>query len=375
MRGDMMRRFLHKVAHALLRRWRRLAGLSSFVLAEERLGREVSALVIVSPAQRVEIGRPQEDSFIPISKYYRDGFFEQPDIFVAEIPRGRLHVGSGLVCTPGFRALADADRLDRLGAFRPFGEAKPRRWTRLQGTHSTINYCYANNPWHWVVDCLPKLISLERAQAGRKVTLLMPEGLSDFQRESMEALLPAHFSVEYLPPETWIESERFLWPSLASGRCNAVLPEGYWTEIRARILARHGAAQTREPWRRLYVTRRNARHRRVTNEETVDGLLREFGFEIVELEKLSLREQVELFQEAAFVVGPHGAGLVTTLFSGALTLLVFYATKRPPNYFHTQAKTLGQRHLYLLGDAEGEDDDFSVDVGELRDLLVREFGV
>ena len=369
-----MRRVLHKVAHAFLRRWRRLTGLSSFILAEERLGREVSALVIVSPARRVEIGRPEEDSFIPISKYYRDGFFNQPDIFVAEIPRGLLQVGSGLVCTPDFRALADTGRLDRLKAFSPFDEAKPRRWTRRQGTHSTINYCYASNPWHWIIDCLPKLISLERAQVGRKLTLLMPQGLSEFQRESMEALLPAHFSVEYLSPETWIESERFLWPSLASGRCNALLPEGYLEAIRARIFARYGVARARGPWRRLYVTRRNARHRRVTNEEAVDGLLREFGFEVVELEKLSLREQVELFQEAAFVVGPHGAGLVTTVFSGPLTLLVFYATKRPPNYFHTQAKALGQRHLYLLGEAADEDDNFSVDLAALRDLLMRELG-
>jgi capsular polysaccharide biosynthesis protein len=122
----------------------------------------------------------------------------------------------------------------------------------------------------------------------------------------------------------------------------------------------------------LYVTRRNARHRRVKNEPAVDALLREFGFEVVELETLSLRDQVKLFQEVAFVAGPHGAGLVTTVFSGPLTLLVFYATTRPPNYFHTQAKALGQRHLYLLGDAAGEDEDFSVDLAELRAALERE---
>lgn len=367
-----MRRLLHKVAHAFLRRWRRLTGVSSHVLAEQRVGREVSRLVVVAPARRVSLGRPEEDSFIPISKYYRDGFFDQPDIFVAEIPRGRLHVGSGLVCTPGFRALADSGRLDRLGAFSAFGQAKPRRLTRVSGAHSTLHYCYANNPWHWVVDCLPKLISLERALNGRSLTLLMPEGLSGFQRDSMQALLPANFSIEYLPPETWVESETFFWPSLASGRCNACLPPGYFDEMRARVFAHYGLSKAENPQRRLYITRRNARHRRVKNETEVDALLREFGFEVIELERLSFREQLELFQQASFVAGPHGAGLVATVFSGPLTLLAFYATQCPPNYFHTQAHALGQRHLYLLGDAPGEDDHFSVNLDDLRSILKHE---
>ncbi len=369
----MLRRLLHKVAHAFLRRWRRLTGISSHILAEERVGREVTRLIVVAPARRVIIGRPENDSFIPVSKYYREGFFDQPDIFVAEIPRARLHVGSGLVCTPGFRALADSDRLDRLSAFTAFGQAKPRRLTRLPGSHSTINYCYANNPWHWVVDCLPKLISLERALAGRPLTLLMPEGLSEFQRESMQALLPANFSVAFLPPETWIESETFFWPSLASGRCNAWLPPGYFDEMRARVFAHHHLPAAAQPHRRLYITRRNAKHRRVENEAEVAAILQEFGFEIIELERLSFRDQLDLFQQAAVVAGPHGAGLVATVFSGPLTLLVFYATQRPPNYFHTQALALGQRHLYLLGHAPGEDDHFTVNLTDLRSLLAEQF--
>jgi hypothetical protein len=368
----MIRRFLQRVARALRRRWLRLTGISSFVLPEQRVGEEVTRLVVVAPRRRVQIGRPDEDAFIPVSKYYRDGFFQQPDIFVAEIPSARLHVGSGLVCTPGFRALADSDRLDRLGAFSAFGQAKPRRLEKRPGAQTTLQYCYANNPWHWVIDCLPKLISLERALGERELTILMPDTISSFQRDSMLSLLPRNFSVEYLPAETWIESETFFWASLASGRCNAFLPPGYFEEMRARFFSHHGLSGHAQPHRRLYITRRNAKHRRVKNEAETWALLQEFGFELIELERLTFREQVELFQEAAVVAGPHGAGLVSTVFSGPLTLLVFYATQKPPNYFHTQARALGQRHLFLTDDAAEEDDDFSVHVGDLRHLLQNE---
>jgi hypothetical protein len=368
----MIYRLLRKIAKRLLVPWKRLTCVSSFVLAEKRVGREVRRLVIVAPARQVQIGRPDQDAFIPIAKYYTDGSFEQPDIFVAEIEGARLHVGSGLVCTPRFKALADTERLDRLPAFSAFGEPKPRVLTKRTGTFSTIHYCYAANFWHWMIDCLPKIISLERALPGRELTLLMPDALTEPQRESLLCLLPPGFSVEYLPPDVWVEAETFYWPSLASGRCNAFLPPGYFDEIRARTFARYGLTTTHRPRRRLYLTRRNAKHRRVENEDEVWALLQEYSFEIVEPEKLTFREQVELFHSAALVVGPHGAGLASTLFSGEMTLLVFYATQKPPNYFHTQTRALGQRHLHLLAHADDEDANFPVNVEELRALLESE---
>jgi hypothetical protein len=328
--------------------------------------------VVVAPARHVRIGWPEEDSFIPVGKYYRDGCFQQPDIFVAEVPGARLHVGSGLVCTPGFKALADSGRLDRLEDFGAFGRPKPRELTKLAGNHSTIQYCYADNCWHWMVDCLPKLISLEKALAGRELILLMPETITPFQRDSMHCLLPENISVSYFPCETWVESESFLWASLASGRCNAFLPPGYFAEMRARIFARYGLSGRPPPRRRLYITRRNAGHRRVKNEAAVLQLLKEFSFEEIELERLSFREQVQLFQEAAVVAGAHGAGLVSTVFSGPMTLIVFYATQKPPNYFHTQTRALGQRHLFLRHDGKDEDADFSVSLNGLRLLLKTE---
>lgn len=368
----MLRRLSQKVVNAVSRRWRAVRCITSHVLPEERVGREVRRLTIVAPAGTVRIGWPDQDPFIPVGKYYRDGYFEQPAIFVAEIPRARLHVGSGLVCTPGHRALADAGRTDRVPCFSPFGRRKPRHVPKLSGAWSTIEYCYANNIWHWFVDCLPKLISLERALPDQALTLLMPDTMSPLQRESMLAVLPARFSVRHLPAETWVETETFYWPSLVSGRCNAFLPPGYWDEIRSRIFARYGLASRHCPRRRLYITRGNADKRRVLNEEAVRRLLDEYLFETIELENLTFRQEVELFHEAAFVIGPHGAGLAGTIFSGPITLVVFYSTPRPPNYFHTQACALGQRHRFLLHHGDHEDDDLAIDLDELRALLESE---
>lgn len=72
---------------------------------------------------------------------------------------------------------------------------------------------------------------------------------------------------------------------------------------------------------RIYITRRDARSRRVINEDEVINLMDKWNFKIYELEQLTVEEQVRLFANADIVVGPHGAGLTNIIFSSRPTLL------------------------------------------------------
>jgi capsular polysaccharide biosynthesis protein len=66
--------------------------------------------------------------------------------------------------------------------------------------------------------------------------------------------------------------------------------------------------------RRVYATRRQARHRYVANEDDVAALLESHGFETVENERLSLDEQIALYAETSILVGVMGANLTNVLF-------------------------------------------------------------
>jgi capsular polysaccharide biosynthesis protein len=61
--------------------------------------------------------------------------------------------------------------------------------------------------------------------------------------------------------------------------------------------------------RRIYVSRDDARLRRVLNESEILPLLNEAEFEPVALSRLPIGRQVSLFRHAEAVVAPHGAGL------------------------------------------------------------------
>jgi capsular polysaccharide biosynthesis protein len=110
----------------------------------------------------------------------------------------------------------------------------------------------------------------------------------------------------------------------------------------------------------------------VLNEAATMRLLERFGFRSVRLEELSFREMVELFHDAQIVIGAHGAGLGAIFFSGDISVIVLYPTHVPPNYFHTLAVGLGQRHHHVLHDQAREDDDFIADLDALEHVLRRE---
>ena len=66
--------------------------------------------------------------------------------------------------------------------------------------------------------------------------------------------------------------------------------------------------------RRVFVSRADARKRRLLNEDEVFARLERFGFERVMPGRLPLADQVALFSGAQIIAGPHGAGLTNLIF-------------------------------------------------------------
>jgi hypothetical protein len=332
----------------------------------------IQSIRTLAPAEKVVIADPGNDPFVPIGKYYREGSFVRPAIFVADVPEARLHVGTGMVCTRDWEIMTDLEY--RLNGYPELRKRKPRKLTRRAGTYTTIFSWNGDNFGHWMFDFLPRVHSLAKAEPNAKITMIMPDHFRTGLRESLESVLPRNFVVEYLPDDTWLELENFIWPSMISGRCNFFLPAEYYDAIRRPIFARFGLSERHQKTERIFVTRRHAETRRVLNEPAVASLLARYGFKSRELSDLSFREQVELFHRADIVVGPHGAGLSSIVFSGDIRLLVFYPTQVPQNHWHTLARGLGQEHHFLLHDV-GEEGHFTVDTQLLEDVLRHKLGL
>jgi capsular polysaccharide biosynthesis protein len=151
-----------------------------------------------------------------------------------------------------------------------------------------------------------------------------------------------------------------------------LLPAEYYDAIRGPVFRQLGLSDIHAKSERIYISRAKAGKRRVLNEDALVSCLEKYGFRRVFLEELSFRQSVELFHKAEIVVGPHGAGLGTMFFSGDISLVVLYATQAPPNYFHSLAVGLRQRHHFVRHHEAREDDNFTADLPALEAVLQNE---
>ncbi|WP_414828634.1 glycosyltransferase family 61 protein [Alteromonas sp. H39] len=72
----------------------------------------------------------------------------------------------------------------------------------------------------------------------------------------------------------------------------------------------------------IYIDRRNAKNRRIQNENQIIAMLIEHGFKIIKPEDLSVNEQVSIFSEAKVIVSASGAALTNSIFMRDESVLV-----------------------------------------------------
>jgi hypothetical protein len=330
----------------------------------------VSNFTMLHPAEVLDFGDPATDRFLRNCQYIEDGKLPRGNIFVCEVEGARFYPELGLVFDRNWHPLLESILyLARLNNFRR--RLHPRNVVKRAGTFSSINHIFHQNNWHWTVDSLAQLHSLERFMDGKPLTLLMPESLRDHQRQNLAILLPENFTVEYVAPEQWLEVDRFILPSYVSSQANGYLPPGYFESLRNRTFTSLNVSPPAKATGRYYISRSRAAHRRVVNEPEIVSLLAAFGFEPIWMEDLNLRQQVELMLQAESIISAHGAGLGCMLYGNDLKVCVLYPEARPAGYFYTMARGLGHQHFQTNADVR-EDDDFHVDADALRRVILEE---
>ncbi|MGL6210510.1 MAG: glycosyltransferase family 61 protein [Paracoccaceae bacterium] len=242
---------------------------------------------------------------------------------------------------------------------------------------------------HWLLDTFPRLLLL--ADAGVDLasidTFLFATTGTRFHQATLAALgIPREKwrSRQHLGPFVRV-TDRFIHVS-APRTAFACDPRIYDT-VRSFFA---GTTPPAKPYRRLFVTRRNAGRRKMLNEEAVIALLTPLGFEVVAFEDHSIPDTARMIAEATHLIAPHGAGLANLVFaSPGLRVLELFNAHLSPEYGricsqlgleHHAMETLGpdgqmidtgtlQQMEFFARNAM----DLLVDVGALRDYLTSVF--
>jgi hypothetical protein len=67
--------------------------------------------------------------------------------------------------------------------------------------------------------------------------------------------------------------------------------------------------------KRIYVTRKNARYRKLINEDLLINYLKDYGFKVVDCDKMTVYEQYKMFSQSIFIIAIHGPALMNCIVS------------------------------------------------------------
>jgi capsular polysaccharide biosynthesis protein len=227
--------------------------------------------------------------------------------------------------------------------------------------------------YHFLLDRLPKLYYLlHRFDLGRApITVLTNTNLPPFQRDIYGFLARRFPNIRFeaVPPDERWRVRRLYDLHNEQPVSHALASAGFVDFMRSLIMEGYGLTEPTQR-RRLYVSRADAKLRRITNESELLPTLDKQGFEAVVPGTLPLREQVALFMSAEAIAGAHGAGLANLLFapSSARVLEILPSSMLREHYFLLSI-SMGQAYRALIGGAAGFLEHFAVDPAQVERSL------
>lgn len=170
-----------------------------------------------------------------------------------------------------------------------------------------------DNYYHWLIDCLARLVDAERL-CPDVTTLLLPRY---YQRNPfVEFTLRAfpQITVRWIERQEKVRVEHLAWvprrPAYYQPGHPAFNPQ-LVGEVARRVGELTGTDGSN---RRLYFTRARAARRRAVNEADVVRVLREHEVEVFEIDASRPWEQIAASRSAELLIGVHGAALSNMIF-------------------------------------------------------------
>jgi capsular polysaccharide biosynthesis protein len=206
----------------------------------------------------------------------------------------------------------------------------------LGGDH---NYC------HWITRNLVKLGLLE-GTPHETLPLLVNADLRDYQREFLELMsIPAERLIPLARPSL-VHLHELVVPTNLTNHVKM----GIGTRWLRRRLAH--CMDDAPPCERLFVSRRDARVRRLINEAAVEAALAPLGFTTIVPGEMTVREQIRRFSRAAIIVGAHGAAFGNLVFAppGARVLEINSTFKAHIPDFTVLARICGLEFASVISD-------------------------
>ena len=248
---------------------------------------------------------------------------------------------------------------------------------RTQVSGVAIPLLHNEHYYHFFIDQLLPMLRIIRSLADRHpVTVLVSSTMPAYQKAALDALAEGEaVDIQTVRREMRIDCDLLaVFSRQRSGIIDA-FADGETLNLMRQKLHDWAEVSADPPSRRIYISRNQFKHRQMENESDVFAALQPLGFEMVQPERLSMREQIQLFASAECVIATAGAALTNLLFckAGAKVIEIRPAEAVDP-FFIGMSSQLGLEHSFLEGGQPGVHRRFALDPAALP-RLVDEIGL
>ncbi|MBI2344838.1 glycosyltransferase family 61 protein [Candidatus Dependentiae bacterium] len=268
--------------------------------------------------------------FPPSNLYPHQGLCS--DCFILNIPNGRAQGKEGNVFVNGLII----DEMIWQGLFQPLviiPKISEDKIIKISGRVAVIAQPLYEYYFHWIQDILGRLALIE--MHGIEYDYIYVPCAKKFMKEALE--LWGIDSTKIIIPDDenfCIQADELIVPSYVVNRNQGfnkyagfhqnLLTTQYVSQKLIKA-AQDRNIDTSRFCKRIFVSRKDAPKRKILNEDEIFKLFEAKGFISYELSKLSVAEQIMLFNQAEMVVGEHGAGMTNCLFckSGTKVIEIF----------------------------------------------------
>lgn len=247
-----------------------------------------------------------------------------PHQYILQLENARVWGSNGAVITKEDIFIKDVSREfgvgDNYKKHSVFHNVLLKKANFINEEVAVVTTAGADVYYHWLLDILPRLIMLKEAGLTEKIAYyVINYKRLPFQRQTLDMLGIDEDKIIncYGNRDFHIRAKHLYVPSLPS-KLNEV--NRYECELLKKYLAPKTTPSGNS--KRIYISRKNAGTRMVANEAEVLAYLAKYDFTVLEIEKLSIKEQIAVFNCAEIITGPHGSAYANIIFSKPGTLLL-----------------------------------------------------
>lgn len=341
----------------------------------EKLEKNIHTIPISLQSEKIDTPEILEMSLYELSRHLQKSYYITPNVYEVNLKKIMYCPASNLLITPSKKIILDSsstvksrEKIAKLVNIRKLYLSNPEN---IKG-HGTVVHTFANgsNYYHTLVDHIPRLYTLHQNyyQSLKEIKVLCSSELTEVESFFLEKLLPKNARITRVDKSKLYLLEDFIFLGYLSRRFAGFLPSTYLNWFLEKVQPK----RLREKKNRIFISRKKSQHkyaRCILNEDEVFSILKKYGFKKYTLENLSIEDQINLFYDAEFVIGTHGAGLTNIMFSEQIKVLELHPMQSILPHYYYLSKSCGHSYLYWCAQEENKNANFEVNTIEIEKII------